>query len=46
MNDGKVDFIRVNGTRRVLRQSFEDWYNSQTQYKKVKEIEEVENYVD
>lgn len=46
MNNGKVDFVIINGERRVLRQSFEDWYNSQSYYKKIKEISEVEGYVD
>lgn len=46
MNDGLVEFIRVNGTRRVLRESFEEWYASQSHYKMIKTIEEVENYVD
>lgn len=45
MNDGLVEFIKVNGTRRVLRESFEKWYDSQNHYKMVKSIEEVEDYV-
>ena len=46
MNDGLVEFIWVNGKRRILKASFEKWYASQDKYKKVKEIWEVENYVD
>ena len=46
MNDGLVDFIWVNGTRRILKESFDKWYVSQDKYKKVKEIWEVEGYVD
>ena len=46
MNDGIVDFIWVDGKRRIKRESFDKWYGSQTKYTKVKEIEEVENYVD
>ena len=46
MNDGLVDFIWVNGTRRIIKASFEKWYASQSKYKMVKEIWEVENYVD
>ena len=46
MNDGLVDFIWVNGTRRILKESFDKWYASQDKYKKVKEIWEVEGYVD
>ena len=46
MNDGLVDFIWVNGTRRILKESFDKWYASQEKYKKVKEIWEVEGYVD
>ena len=46
MNDGLVEFIWVNGKRRILKDSFEKWYASQDKYKKVKEIWEVENYVD
>ncbi len=41
-----VDFIWVDGKRRIKRESFDKWYGSQTKYTKVKEIEEVENYVD
>ena len=46
MNNGLVEFIRVNGTRRVFRKSFEKWYASQNHYKMIKTIEEVEDYVD
>ncbi len=46
MNDGIVEFIWVDGKRRIKRESFDKWYASQTKYTKVKEIEEVENYVD
>ena len=46
MNDGLVDFIWVNGTRRILKESFDKWYASHDKYKKVKEIWEVEGYVD
>lgn len=46
MNDELVDFIWVNGTRRILKESFDKWYASQDKYKKVKEIWEVEGYVD
>lgn len=40
MNDGIVDFIWVDGKRRIKRESFDKWYGSQTKYNKVKEIEE------
>lgn len=46
MNNGEVEYIVVNGKRRVIRESFEEWYASQNRYKMVKTIEEVENYVD
>lgn len=46
LNNGEVEFIVVNGKRRVIRKSFEDWYASQSHYKMIKTIEEVENYVD
>lgn len=46
MNDGIVEFIWVDGKRRIKKESFDKWYGSQTKYTKVKEIEEVENYVD
>ena len=46
MNDGIVEFIWVDGKRRIKRESFEKWYASQNKYIKVKEIEEVEGYVD
>ena len=34
LTDGKVDYILVNGNRRVPRESFEKWYASQTKYSK------------
>lgn len=46
MNDGIVDFIWVDGKRRIKRESFDKWYASQSKYTKVREIEEVEGYVD
>ena len=46
MNDGIVEFIWVDGKRRIKRESFDKWYASQSKYTKVKEIEEVEGYVD
>lgn len=36
----------VDGKRRIKRESFDKWYASQSKYTKVKEIEEVEGYVD
>lgn len=46
MNNGIVDFIWVDGHRHISRESFEKWYASQNKFKKVMEIEEVEDYVD
>lgn len=46
MNDGIVDFIWVDGKRRIKRESFDKWYASQSKYTKVREIEDVEGYVD
>lgn len=46
MNNGMIEFVEVNGNRRIIRESFEKWYTSQNRYKKVKEVEEVEGYVD
>lgn len=46
MNNGLLEFVEVNGNRRIIRESFEKWYTSQNRYKKVKEVEEVEGYVD
>lgn len=46
LNNGEIEFIVVKGKRRVIRQSFEDWYASQNCFKMIKTIEEVENYVD
>lgn len=46
MRKGKVDYILIDGHRRVLRESFENWLASQDKYKPVKAISEVENYVD
>ena len=34
LTDGKVDYVLVNGNRRVPRESFEKWYASQTKYTK------------
>lgn len=43
MNNGLVDFIRVDGKRRVIRESFEAWYASQSKYTKIyEEIPEVD----
>lgn len=46
LNNGEIEFIVVKGKRRVIRQSFEEWYASQNRFKMIKTIEEVENYVD
>lgn len=46
MNDGLVEYIWVDGKRRIIQESFEQWYSSQDKYKKVMQIEEVEGYVD
>lgn len=46
MNNGHVEFIKVNGYRRIFRESFEKWYESQDKYKKVMEVEEAEGFVD
>ena len=46
MNDGIVEFIWVENKRRIIHESFEKWYSSQSKYTKIMEIEEVENYVD
>lgn len=41
-----IEMMWVDGTRRVLEDSFEKWYASQSHYKKVMEIKEVERFVD
>ncbi len=46
MNDNIVEFIWVENKRRIIQESFEKWYSSQSKYTKIMEIEEVENYVD
>ena len=46
MNEGIVEFIWVENKRRIIQESFEKWYSTQSKYTKIKEIEEVENYVD
>ena len=46
MNNGLVEYIKVDGYRRIIRESFEDWYENQSKYKKIMEIEEVEGFVD
>lgn len=45
MNNRLIEFVEVNGNRRIIRESFEKWYTSQNRYMKVKEVEEVEGYV-
>lgn len=46
MNNGLVEYIKVDGYRRIIRESFDAWYENQIKYKKVMEIEEVEGFVD
>ena len=46
MNNGLVEYIKVDGYRRIVRESFDAWYENQSKYKKVMEIEEVEGFVD
>lgn len=46
MNKGLVEYIKVDGYRRIVRESFDAWYENQIKYKKVMEIEEVEGFVD
>lgn len=46
MNNNEVEVILVNGKRRVVRKSFEDWLKVQDRYQIVKTLEEVEGYVD
>ena len=46
MNDNIVEFIWVENKRRIIQESFEKWYSSQSKYTKSMEIEDVENYVD
>lgn len=45
LNNGEIDFIVVDGKRRVLEESFWKWYESQNKYVMKKTIEEVEGYV-
>lgn len=46
MNNGLVEYIKVDGYRRIVRESFDAWYENQSKYKKIMEIEEVEGFVD
>ena len=46
MNNGLVEYIKVDGYRRIIRESFDTWYENQSKYKKLMEIEEVEGFVD
>ena len=45
LNNGKIEYIVVDGKRRVPKENFWKWYNSQDKYKIVRSIEEVEKYV-
>ncbi len=46
MNNGLVEYIKVDGYRRIIRESFDVWYVNQSKYKKIMEIEEAEGFVD
>ena len=42
INSGSFEYIIINGQRRILKDSFIEWLNSQSEYKAVADIEEVE----
>ena len=46
IDKNNIELIWIDGTRRVIQESFEEWYASQNHYKKVAEVEEVERFVD
>lgn len=46
LNNGLIEYIIVDGKRRVLEDSFWKWYNNQDKYTMIKSIQEVEGYVD
>lgn len=46
MNNGLVEYIKIDGYRRIIRESFDAWYENQSKYKKIMEIEEAEGFVD
>lgn len=46
IDKNKIELIWIDGTRRVIQESFEEWFVSQNHYKKVAEVEEVERFVD
>ena len=46
MNNGLVEYIKIDGYRRIIRESFDVWYANQSKYKKIMEIEEAEGFVD
>ena len=45
LNNGKIEYIVVDGKRRVPKENFWKWYSTQDKYKIVRSIEEVEKYV-
>lgn len=46
VDKNNIELIWLDGTRRVVQESFEEWYASQNHYQKIAEIEEVERFVD
>ena len=46
INSKRLPCILVEGKRRIDKDAFERWYQSQNYFKKVKEVEEVECYYD
>ena len=46
INSKRLPCILVEGKRRIDKEAFEKWYQSQNYFKKVKEVEEVECYYD
>lgn len=46
INSKRLPCILVDGKRRIDKDDFEKWFQSQSHFKKVKEIEEIECYYD
>lgn len=44
LNRGEIEYVMINGKRRVPIENYWNWYNNQSKYKMVKTIEEVEGY--
>lgn len=45
LNSGQIEYIVIDGKRRITDEAFWKWYTNQDKYKMVKTLEEAEGYV-